>query len=362
VCARALSAPDPGEKPVPPRGPVTAVCFSSDGKWILTGDYLCGISLWSADGKKPVWRVEATREPDPRHRRERWEHGALAVAFAADGKRAFAAWAGGVTEIDRERGTVLRTTKFPKPVKGREGPAPVVVFLPGSDECLYYGEDDRLVRFDFKANKRHEKFDLRLNDFNSLHLALSPDAKRVLVYAGRSSYAGEWDLATGELLRLFGGLTSVFDEAGYTPDGERVRLSLEPRDPRVVLDRTSGKKVDWPGAAALAKYEGWLWYSPDGKRALGLPYDGEWDGRIEVLRIEDAKVLNKFSSLGLFHQHPSWDREAKLWEQVPGLAVFSPDGKTVLLTKSRGERGRYHITLGLWDVASGKHLRTLTNE
>jgi WD40 repeat protein len=341
---------------------VTAACFSADGKWILTGDYLCRVALWRTDTRKPVWQVELTQEREERYAPGRREYPVLAVALAPDGKRALAAWPQGVAEIDREKGAVLRTTKFPKPVSTLgAGYPPTVAFLTGSDECVYYGDDERLVRFDFKANKRHPKFDLRFSDYPCLHLALSPDAKRVLVYQGQSRYAGEWDLETGELGRLFGELKGAFDEAGYTPDGKNVWFGFATPGPRVVRSCATGEPVAWPGVEALAKYAGCLWYSPDGKHAFGLPARGNTEDGVELLRTEDGKVRHRFSSRGFFHVHPLGDLEAKLWQQRPGLTVFSPDGKRVLLTRSHGDKLVTVTVLGLWDVESGKYLRTLTD-
>jgi WD40 repeat protein len=371
VAATPHTGPDPGPKRLARYGPVTAVCFSPDGKWVLTADYLCYASLWRIDGKaeKPVWTVrvkepERVNADDDRERKGHTttfrEYGAIAAAFAADGKRLFVAWSEGVAELDRENGKILRTTKFPTTLSD-ESPQRLV-FLPGSDECVFYG-DERLVRFDFKANKRHDKFDLRLPEWSGLNVALSPDGKRVLAYEERAGYLTEWNLNTGELCKTFGNLADGFEEAGYTPDGESVwlwrwnrrQMSLQ------VLDRLSGKQTEW--AKALSKYAGWLWFSPDGKRALGLPSEERENEKLEILRVEDGKVLQTFSSGGLFYNwRRPWAPEDKLMCPRPGLVVFSPDTKSVLLTGSNGTAGEYWATLGVWDLETGKRLQTLTNK
>jgi WD40 repeat protein len=345
--------PPPGAAP-PGTGPITSACFSSDGKWLLTADWLCNVELRSADGQKLIWSVRATEGYEKRFQRTDppRQYGALAVTFAADGKRVFVAWAAGVAEIDREKGKVLRTTKFPTLVSNHGGFTPaMLVFLPASDECVYFGEDDHLIRFDFKANKRHDKFDLKIPDLAYLYVVLRTDGKHVLAYT-LGGYLSEWELATGELSRLWATEKVACNEAGYTPNGEGIWMW---RDTVEVLDRVSKKPVELPGK--LAKYEGSVWFSPDGKHALGLPeIRRNQEDKLEVLRVSDGKILHRVSSQGLFHyRYPTTHPEDSWWVTKSGLVVFHPDNKTVLL--SSGDA--FTTKLGYWDLTTGKHIRTV---
>ncbi len=340
--------PGPPPPPLlpPPGGPTVAAAVSADGRWVLTGDYAGGVRLWSTARAEPVWTTYPVDEPlDP------GKLHTLAVGFAADGKRALWAWGGGVAEIDRDKGKVLRVTKFPKGLglgwRARGG----LLFLPGSDECVYHDPDERLVRFDFATGKRHPKFDLRLAGVGTLFVELSPDGKRVLAHNGR--YVSEWDLETGELCRLFGSLPVETIAATYYPNGDRVCVRGSTLR---ALDRKTGEKTEVP--EALAKYSGRLWFSPDGGYAVGLRGDSKED-RVEVIRVEGGKVARSFSSEGVWYRQRNLWRDPKdtTWSPEPGQLAFTADGKSVLLTG-----GEAKTAMGIWDLATGKRTHTFREE
>jgi WD40 repeat protein len=292
----------------------------------------------------PVWTVQLTKEEETRF----WTgiYGAFAVAFAADEKRVFCGWAAGVAEIDRKTGKVIKTTKFPKLVSTSADLGPWLAFIPGSDECVYYGEDEQLVRFNFNTGKIHDKFNVHIpnKEIYHVYVALSPDGKRVLTYGGGTwnRYMAEWDLATGERCRLFDELER-FRCATYSHDGEQIWVNT------LLLDRRTGKWVEQPGV--LAKYRGWLWPSPDGKHALGLPSGLREEERLDMIRLSDGKILREFSSNGLWYQrHRPGDPAYTLLEPRAGIVAFTPDGKTVMLTGTAGAQ----VELGFFDLETGK--------
>ena len=340
-----------------PSGPVVA-CFSSDGKWLLAATHNCKVMLWGPESNEPVWTCQATTELETRYDcgydsgYDDWRdiYAPFALTFAVDGKRVFCAWAAGVAEIDRQNGTIIRTTKFPKLIARASGPSPWVAFLPGSDECVFYGEDERLVRFDFRAGKIHDKANVHIPNIYLAHVAVSPDGKRVLTYGGGQwgRYMAEWNLDTGEYIRLFDEKEGGFNIVAYSPDGNGIWVGTE------FLDRKTGKWVSLPGV--LSKYEGWLWPSPDGKHALGLPSGDREEERLDVIRLSDGKVLREFSSDGLwYHRLSPTDPTFETLSARPEIAAFTPDGKTVMLTGVRG----WEAELGFFDLTTGKRTRTI---
>lgn len=264
--------PRPPLRP-PPSGPTVAVSVSADGKWVLTGSYTCDVSLWRVGRETPVWTVRATEDGRGDNPLAVLPYGTLAVGFADDGKRALCAWYNGVAEIDLNIAKVTRNTKLPKPVKYYNHEPHALAFLPGSDECVYYDSDERVVRFDFATGKLHPKFDLRLPGVGPLCVKISTDGKRALAYNGGTSYVSEWNLETGELCRSFAELPRAgFQDAGYSGDGGQIwvqRHTLVDGEVRFARERKTGKEAWLPDG--LAKYQGWLWFSPDGKYALGVP-------------------------------------------------------------------------------------------
>jgi hypothetical protein len=325
--------------------------FSSDGKWVVTADHYCSVTLWSRDAEKPLWSVHVTNEVDPSSP-DGWQYSALAVKFADDGKRILVVWKAGVAQLDREKGTTLKITKFPKPVYTvYHSGGYAVAFLPGSDECVYYGTDERLVRFNFTTNKRHDKFDISIPNFAGVDVTVSPDGKRLLGWTRWG--LNEWDLTTGEICQRFAPMKYSFSRIAYTPDGDRIWV---PQKMFALLDRRTGKELKLP--EALANYKGYAWLSPDGKHAIGLPRGEREDDRVDVLRLADGKVLRSFSSEGLFYRPVPWGNgENKHLYSQPGWVMFTPDGKTALLSGS-GDR----TELGFWDVETGKHIRTIRDK
>jgi WD40 repeat protein len=325
--------------------------LSSDGKLVVTADSKCYVTLWSRDADKPLWTVRATNEIDAQSH-DGWHYGALAVKFATDEKRVFVAWRAGVAQIDREKGTILKSTEFPKPVLtyNPEG-GDTVAFLPGLDECVYYGTDERLVRFNFTTNKRHPKFDLPLSHNGGVSVTISPDSKRALAWTTHG--LNEWDLSTGEICQRFPAMQSGFNNIRYTPNGEGIWIRQKTY---IVLNRRTGEQIGLP--ESVAKYKGWLWLSPDGKHALGLPWPEREDDRIDILSVETGEVLRTFSSGGIFYRPVPWGSgEHKQLQPQRGLVTFTPDGKTVVLSGSG-----YLTELGFWDVETGKHIRTLRDK
>jgi hypothetical protein len=80
------------------------------------------------------------------------------------------------------------------------------------------------------------------------------------------------------------------------------------------------------------------------------------EDRVEVIRVADGKVVGGFSSGELWHYRSRRGTdEEPLFVPDRGRAVFSADGKRVLLTKGGVTSG---IELGLWDIATGKRLNT----
>jgi WD40 repeat protein len=322
--------------------------LSTDNKWIVTADYQCQVCLWRADQKNPLWTSQAT-EDKPLGLDQ--PHSALAVAFSADGKRVFCAWAKGVCEIDRETGKVLRTTKFATPVNVHNRGPRSLVFLPSSDVCVYHDTDERLVRFDFKTGKRHPKFDFRVADVGPLDVVLSSDAKRALALNGQNGYLSEWDLETGELCRLFGSMPrGGIGAAGYIGT-DRVwvrRRTIHDDEVIFAVDRETGNRTDLPDG--IAKYQGNLWFSPDGKSVLGVLWKQWKEDRVDVFNAADGKVSKTFSSQGVWYLGPDLDKLVTPWA---GLAVFGADGRTLLLTG--GER---EPNWGVWDFTTLKRLPT----
>jgi hypothetical protein len=355
----------PGPRPVPFPPPVpsapTVASFSPDGKWLVTANNRCTVMLWKMGSQEPIWTIRATKDFEKPLRRNGEECAAFGVAFAADGKRVFCAWAAGMAEIDRKDGTLLRTIKFPVWVGSgyiSHTPNPLVAFLPGSDECVFNGTDKRLIRFDFKTEKIHEKFNIHLPNLGLLYPVVSSDGKRILTYV--DYYLAEWDLNSGEQLRLFDEFRNGYQNVSYSPDGERIWVTNQgsAREQVLLLDRKAGKRIELP--VELSKHEGWIWPSTDGKHAIGLTFDLREKERVDIIRLSDGKILRSFSTYGLwFHPYrPEYEKSNLLYPRA-GLVTFTPDGKTVMLVGTPFNVAITHAEFGFFDMETGKNIRII---
>src|SRR5882672_472882 len=88
-------------------------------------------------------------------------------------------------------------------------------------------------------------------------------------------------------------------------------------------------------------------FSPDGRTALS----GSWDDTVRLWEVATGKELHTFKG------HVPAYAPGPL-EGGTGTVAFSPDGRTAL-TGRRSERGKPSESLKLWEVATGKELRTL---
>ncbi len=212
-------------------------------------------------------------------------------------------------------------------------------------------------------------------------VAVSPDGKFVAAGAGWYDKPGEigvWDLATRQPLRRFAedlGIASV----ALSPDGKLLasgswtgyvrvydwaagkelftfpvvgvaRVAFSP-DGRLLAAATEKQTVqlwDVQGGRLVADLEGDLLrfhcvaFSPDGSRLLAGGGDEVWrPGGTNQVTVWDVASKKQILKL-IGHQNAV-------------LAIsFSPDGKMIAT-------GSVDWTIRLWDAASGKHLRTLSD-
>jgi WD40 repeat protein len=174
--------------------------------------------------------------------------------------------------------------------------------------------------------------------------AISPNGQRIATGGQRNGVqlwsaasgkpAGRWDVATGQVVAI-----------AFAPDGQRLAFSVftKKKDPLgriVVIDlkrRSEVFKVDLPKVVGYS-----LDFSPDGKLLAAGTYGAY--GAEGAARLWDADTGAPKATF----------KEEKKFTSYPAEMVkFSPDGK--LLANSA-----FRKTFQLWDVASGKCLRTFT--
>lgn len=165
-------------------------------------------------------------------------------------------------------------------------------------------------------------------------VAFSPNGER-LVSGSFDNSLRLWDLKTGKELKQFPGVTDHVRSVDYSADGKRILSGHYGPTTEFLMrlwDVESGKEIS--RFKAHKQDVTAVFFLPDGKSALSTGMDGV----AIVWNLEDGKEIRRMTHTG-------------------GIfgAALSTDAKR-LLTAGFGDQ-----TVRLWDVASGKELKSFPN-
>jgi len=311
-------------------GTVSDVVFSPDGKQIVSGSYdEKTIKIWDVSTGKEIKSFFTNK------------FGVDELKIYPDGKRLIynlGNLPGIIIICDKDTGKELRIISdfANRPILSMDlspdGRQIAVIY----DE-YYEDEDDisRICFFDANTGKLNRCF-----FSNSAGIiAFSPDGKRIV--NGLPGKIKIWDPVTGkEILTISEDIDSV-NFIKFTPDGKYIisnvysKQESGPYLPYInIYDANTGKKKTI--ISTKPEQYGPIAISPDGNLIAFVPYDKKIISLFDISADKEIKTISNFSG----HTH-----------EITCL-VFSPDGKMIV-------SGSADKSIKLWDVATGKEIRTM---
>jgi WD40 repeat protein len=378
----------------------TAVAFSSDGKFLVTGHYqsartwnaLTGAPMMQFKGQK-VDKVEFSPEGtrlatagwgknNPTNDARIWDArtGTLlfelkghtdrltSLAFSPDGTRLATTGSDRAAKVwDVGTGMLLLD------LKGHSDGLESVAFSPDGTLLVTGSRDKTAKVWDACTGMPMLKLEGSFRG-GLTGVAVSPD-EMLLAGGSLDGTARVWDFRSGSLVREINAHTATVGSVAFSPDGTRLATASFDKTARIWTPRTGGSLIELKGHAGEITC---VAFSPDGTRVVTTSEDKTariWDARDGTLRLQlnghTAKVSSAaFSPEGTRLVTGGWDKTARVWDARTGVQLlelkghaygyvswvagvaFSPDGKQIVTASHDG-------TAKTWDAHTGAPLLEL---
>ncbi|MCL6590464.1 MAG: protein kinase [Firmicutes bacterium] len=284
-------------------GAVTSVCFSPDGRYLLSGSHDSAVRLWERESGKTLMVFQG--------------HLGLvnSVCFSPDGR--FAASGSNDKTV---RLWDLQSGKAAKILQGHTGAVNAVCYSPDGDFVLSGAEDGTLRLWDRTSGKELKAFGSYPPFPSGIRAAcFSPDGAYVL--AGYSDGTITlWKVANGEEIAVFKERGSPIQAAVFSLDGHyALSGDMDGMIRRWRVDIGHEVKVFRGHDFTILSVA----FSPDGRYALS----GSEDCTLRLWEVATGRELKIFQ-----------------WQAKVNTVCFSPDGRYALIGDARGG-------IWLWELA-----------
>ena len=334
---------------------VDDVVFSPDGKMIASGTANGTVNLWERATGKKIRELKGYLSQ------------VRDISFSPNDQILAANDADSIIVWDVATGRELKTLSLSCSILGNS-----IVFSPNGQFLLAYSVDRGFLKLcDIKTGDEIQTFFLKESASN-INFQFSPDSQTIIYSAdkdvGRKSVIKFWNIAKkseikeiilpGKAFLSPDGKTIAVIDAKDNKDnlyGVKGELSYNSSERTVSLwDTSTGKKVKTlsnfpPGE--LAKIS----FSPDSSLIAVYAYDNRGGKNLGPVIGSKAKVT-------------FWKRDGTRLKTIEQLGEifqvnFSPDGKKVAIASfGPPPNSVFHIMLNLWEVSTGRKLKTLINE
>lgn len=320
-------------------GAVAAIAFSHDDQMIAA------LSIARGTGNLLVWEVATgdviARDFDT----AAWDANGPPVdlTFSPDGSMVAVTTFSGETFLEGEVKLLdIAAGEWGPTLRGHEGPASGVEYLPGGDTIVTASMDGQIRFWDAASGERITSFNTDVGQIVSLDISGNGDH---LLIGGDGGALEYWALQF-DSARLIAGLPGHRSwVAGVDIDavGDRA-VSVDLEGQVLVWDITqtgAGEVAAWPARRPIA-------FSGDGTLLATTDRSGRG---VVVRRVPDWQIDNVFADVAPYVGRPNEE-----WGEVAGIAL-SPNGyRMVTATGSRLESVDAPMTL--WNVETGKAIHT----